>query len=280
MPLPTFILRNGACVLPAQANITIFNPALYVAYGVYESMQVVGGVAFAQEAHLDRLFTSAAILGLVLPADRVTFRHWIADALAVNAATDCVLRLFVVGAENGGASVAFVWPQPNPSYPAAYYEHGATAVTFEGQRFWPMAKSLNNLASEMARRKAQAAGAHEGLLYHDGYLTEGSNSNLFAVVDGVVITPPADQVLAGVTRDLVLGLATEHGIPAREAPLPLAGMPHWRECFITSTSRHVMPITAIDGRPVGDGAVGPVTRRLAALFADRFDCVLRDGGEA
>jgi branched-subunit amino acid aminotransferase/4-amino-4-deoxychorismate lyase len=190
--------------------------------------------------------------------------------LAVNAVPDCTLKVFVVGGENGNDSLAFIWPQAAATYPRALYTDGATVITFEGHRNLPQAKSLNTLVSYLAQRAARAAGVHEALLHHDGFLTEGSNSNLFAVISDVVFTPPAEQVLSGVTRDLLMKLAARHGIPIHAAPLPLAGRPTWTECFITSSSRHVMPVTAVDGQPVGGGYVGPLTCRLNALFGEHF----------
>ena len=270
MPLPVFVSRNGELIPPAQAAVSVFNPALYGAYGVYESLQIVHGKPFALAAHLQRLAHSAAILELPLPADPATFADWIAAVLAANQAGECTLRIFAVGPENGGAATAYLWPQPNPVYPAGCYTAGASVITYEGQRFLPEAKSLNNLVALLSRRRALELGAHEALLHHDGYLTEGSNSNLFAVLDGAVITPPAGQVLSGVTRDILLKLASRCGIEIRQAPLALADLPRWRECFITSTSRHVMPVTVVDGRPVGDGQVGPLTRQLMELFEAHF----------
>jgi D-alanine transaminase len=180
------------------------------------------------------------------------------------------LRLFVVGGENGNDAVAFIWPQPINGFPRSFYVDGAAAVTFEGYRNLPQAKSLNTLVSYLAQRAARAAGAHEALLYHRGFLTEGSNSNLFAVIDGAVLTPPAGQVLSGVTHDLLMEQAAHADVLIREAPLALATLVRWSECFITSSSRHVMPVTMIDGRPVGDGRVGPLTRRLNGLFEEYF----------
>jgi branched-subunit amino acid aminotransferase/4-amino-4-deoxychorismate lyase len=89
-------------------------------------------------------------------------------------------------------------------------------------------------------------------------------------VDGRVLTPPAPAVLSGVTRDLVIALAAANGIFVSEALLPLAEVARWDESFITSSNRHVMPITTVDGRPVGAGSVGPVTRQLIALFETHF----------
>ncbi len=270
MPLPLFVSRNGELIPPAEARISIFNPALSGSYGVYESFQIVHGVPFAESEHLQRLAHSAAMIDLALPADLATFRAWIAGLLSANEAVECALRIFVLGPENGGETAAYIWPQPAPTYPAAFYSEGATAITFEGQRSLPQAKTLNTLVSFLAQRNARAAGVHEGLLYHDGHLTEGSNSNLFSVIDDTLLTAPAQQVLSGVARDMVFRVAGQHDIPLRETDLALSDMPRWHECFITSTSRHVMPITAIDGRPVGDGRVGPHSRRLMALFEDYF----------
>ncbi len=270
MFLPAYVLRNGELLPPAQACISVFNPAIYGAYGVYESMQVVSGAPFARAAHLARLAHSADVLGLALPASLDMLAHWIDKVLAANGMADCTLRLFVVGGENGGESTAYIWPQPPNVYPPDYFTLGAAAITFEAQRYLPEAKSLNTLSSFMAQRLARAAGAHEALLHDGGCLTEGSNSNLFAVMDGVVHTPPRQSVLAGVTRDIVVQLARTQVVPLREAVLPLADLARWQECFITSTSRHIMPITVIDGRPVGDGRVGPVTQRLMQAFEVYF----------
>ncbi len=277
MQLPVYVLRNGALVLPAQASISVFTPAIYGAYGVYESMQVVNGVVFAQAQHLQRLARSAEILGLRLPGDQALFSRWIADVVTANAVVDATLRLFVVGEDAGGEASVFIWPQPPQVFPQRYYTEGVAVITFLGERYLPQAKSLNALVTFLARRQAEVQAAHEALLHHAGCLTEGSNSNLFAVVDGVVYTPPAAQVLAGVTRDLLIAWAGRHGLQIHEAPLALADLPRWEECFITSTSRHIMPVTTVDGRPVGDGRVGPVTQRLAAIFEAEFRACIAAG---
>lgn len=266
MVLPIYASRNGVMVPPAEAVVSVFTPALYGAYGVYESLKVVAGAPFEEPAHLNRLVRSAEILGMPLPADVSTFHQWIAEAVAANGAPTCTLRIFVVGPENGGEPTAFIWPQPLLEYPQEHYTRGVSVMTFEGRRYLPQAKSLNSLVSFLAQRAARTAGVHEALLHRDGALTEGSNSNLFVVRDDTVLTPSAQIVLSGVTRDLIISLAVADGIPVRESPLPLASISRWDECFITSTSRHAMPVTVVDGRPVGAGVVGPITRRLMSLF--------------
>lgn len=275
MSTSVFVSRNGVMIPAAAASISIFNPAIYGSYGVYESMQVIGGVVFEQEAHLRRLAHSAQLIELPLPADLATIGAWIASVVAAQDCGGCTIRLFVVGPDNGGEPATYIWAQPPTVYPPGFYTEGATAITFEARRFLPEAKSLNMLASFMAQRRARAAEVHEAFLHHDGCLTEGSNSNLFAVTNDVVMTAPDHEVLAGVTRDVLMALARGAGIHVREMPLPLDEINCWDECFITSTSRHVMPVTRIDGQPVGDGKVGPLTKRLRALFEANFEAQVR-----
>jgi branched-chain amino acid aminotransferase len=270
MALPIHVSRNGVLIEPAQACMSVFNPAIYGAYGIYESMQVSNGIVFALEAHLQRLAHSASRLEMMLPADLSTFKQWIVEIQGANGCGECTLRLFVIGDESDAGSVAYIWPQPPTIYPMEYYANGVPAITYAGQRFMPEAKSINTLASYLARRKAGSANAHEALLTHEGVLTEGANSNLFAIVDGLVLTPPSDQVLAGVTRDILMSLARRHGVEVRETGLRVTDLTRWDECFITSTSRHIMPIATVDGRLIGNGQVGPLTRRLMALYEEFF----------
>ncbi len=163
MSLPTLVARNGKLISPSQASVSVFNPALYGAYGVYESLQVVGGTVFEQKAHIDRLVQSATFIGIAMPVPRADFDGWIHDALEANHARDCVLRILVLGAENHEESRVFLWPQPAPVYAPQLYDPGAAAITFEGQRAFPTCKSLNTLVSSLARRKAVALDAHEAL---------------------------------------------------------------------------------------------------------------------
>lgn len=274
MPPPTRISRNGVFLSPSSAAVSVLNPAIYGAYGVYESLQLARGVVFAKEAHLARLEHSARAIGLPLPASGQVIGRWIDEVVASEAVTDGTVRLFALGPDDGGEPSAYVWVQPPVNHSADLYTAGATVVTFEAQRFLPEAKSLNSLASYMAQRRARARSVHEALLHHDGHLTEGSNSNLFAVIDGELLTPPATEVLSGVTRDIVVMLARREDLPIREAPLWLTEVGRWTECFITSTSRHVMPVTQVDGKPVGAGGVGSLTTRLHSAYEAYFAAYL------
>jgi branched-chain amino acid aminotransferase len=137
----------------------------------------------------------------------------------------------------------------------------------------PGAKTGAHLANVLAVREARAAGAHEALLLGaGGQVTEGASSNVFAVRAGALATPPiAAGILAGVTRALVLELAREARLPVCEVPLLPEELAAADEIFITSTAREILPVTALDGRAVGSGRVGPVTTRLGGLFRARAD---------
>ncbi len=273
-PQADIVCHNGRLVTAAQAQVPVFHPALYGAYGIYESIQVEAGVIFHLEEHLARLAGSAAILEMTLPHDCDRIAGWIPDLLAASRLQSCLLRLFVLGANGGAEGDSFIWAQSLPVYAAQLFSEGAGAVTFEGERALPQAKSLNTLVNFLARRQAQRQGEHEGLLKSRGAIKEGSSSNLFVARGGRLLTPPPEEVLAGVTADIVLALAAREGIEVVAAPLAESEMAAWDEAFLTSTSRHIMPLVSIDGRPIGRGHPGPITQHLSRCFEENFRAVI------
>lgn len=271
MNLPQLVSRNGHLIHPAAATISIFNPVIYGAFGVYESIQLCQGAIFRLDDHLARLQESADAIDLPLPADQATIAHWTHEVIAANGCRDALLRLFALGPTPDDGPEIFIWPEPPRAFPAAFFEQGVGAVTYPGERALPNAKSLNTLVNHMARMRAVAASEHEGLLVNrHGCVTEGSSSNLFVVQAGTLLTAPAADVLAGVTEQEVLKLAGRLQIPVVRRPLPLAERHLWEEAFLTSTSRHVLPLVRIDGLPIGAGRPGPITLRLREAFEAHF----------
>lgn len=259
---------NGAVLPVQQARISLANPALLGAFGVYESIEVIQGVPFHLQEHVARLADSARMLEMHLPCRTEEIAAWVYQLTDLGGAPDVFLRVVVWGdARNGDESVVAILPQERPRYAEIFYQTGAPAVTFEGCRFMPACKSLNTLVNYLARRKAIRAGVLEGILYTDGQLTEGARSNLFVVRRGQLQTPPLDRSLSGITREVVLHLAREAGYRVAEAPVYLSDWDEFEECFLTSTSMHIVPVVSIDGRTVGQGQVGPVTRDLMERFA-------------
>jgi branched-chain amino acid aminotransferase len=271
MNLPQLVSRNGRLISPAEATISIFNPVIYGAFGVYESIQLWRGAIFRLEDHLERLVESARAIGLDLPADAATIARWTHEVVAAHRCQDAILRLFALGPSPENGPEVFIWPELPRVFSPELFLRGVGAVTYHGERALPNAKSLNTLVNHMAKTRALAAGEHEGLLVdRHGCVTEGSSSNLFVVQAGVLCAAPATAVLAGVTEQEVLKLAAHLQIPVVRRPLPLAECGLWDEAFLTSTSRHVLPLVRIDGQAIGAGRPGTITMRLREAFEAHF----------
>ena len=268
------VILNGRLRPADEATVSLFSPALFSSFGVYESIEVAEGVPFHLKDHLARLADSAEMIELKLPYTMNEIAGWVKRLIPENGNRDCLLRIVALGVTQAeDESLVAILPQPLPRYPDSYYWRGAAAITFEGSRSLPACKSLNTLVNYLARRQAVRAGVHEAILRSaGGEMTEGSRSNIFAVRHTELITPPADRVLSGITRDIVIRLAVEAGYRAAEAPLHLKDLTRYGEFFVTSTSMHVIPIVRIGSALVGEGRVGPVTLDLS----NRFEQYYRD----
>jgi branched-subunit amino acid aminotransferase/4-amino-4-deoxychorismate lyase len=271
-----YTVVNGQLMPLEQAQISLFNKAYFSSFGVYESVKVDQGRPFYLEEHLHRLHKSAALLELELGVDVPVLARWAALLCQLDPQATWTLRILAVGAvETGGKPLIGMQAEPLATYPAAFYESGASAVLYEGQRALPRCKSLNTLVNYLARRAATQVGALEGLLHHHGYLTEGSRSNLFAVRQGQLLTPPEAEVLSGITRDIIVHVMQETAYPVVEAPVTV-DLSLYEEIFISSTSMHVMPITRIGSVAIGKGRVGPVTRLAMERFAQHYRRVMSE----
>ena len=268
--MPEVISVNGDIVSAAEARVSVLTPALLLSFGVYESVRVEKGVPFLMAEHLERLANSAELIQLPLPASLDVIGSWVAPLLARSRMSSGLLRILALGPTPGNGPVCTLWLQDPLSRPAVLYETGVGLITVEGARYVPQAKSLNTLLNFLARRQAEQQDVHEALLCQGDLVTEGASSNFFVVSDGMVVTPPVEFVLPGVTRALVLRLAAGADIPTQERVLRLSERETWDEAFITSTSRRALPVTCLDGEPIGDGSVGPVTCRLMEAFTS-FD---------
>lgn len=269
-----YAILNGMLQPVDQIQISLFHKAAMSGFGVYEAIKVDRGRAFYFEEHVRRLQQSAAMLELGLDIDETTLASWFDQLVALEPQATWRLTMIVYGAiEAGDRPLIALRPEPLATYPDRFYHEGAAAMLYAGQRTLPACKSLNGLVNFLARRAATQAGALEGLLHHDGYITEGARSNLFAVRQGQLITPPAGSVLSGITRDVVVQLMqpTDHPVTERSISTDLMEVD---ELFITGTSLHVMPITRVDGRPIGTGQVGPVTKLVAARFEAHYRAVM------
>jgi branched-chain amino acid aminotransferase len=303
--VPTIVNLDGVLVPPAAATVSVFDRGFLYGDSVYEVIRTYGGRLFELDAHLARLGGSVRRLGLTLSWDDGRIRREIARALAAsfvgdepeagegeapwNAGERAVRFIATRGAGELGLDPALaIDPRAIVivtllrAPPAAAYRDGV-AVRIVGIRhdapeaIDTTAKTGAHLANVLAVAEARAAGAHEALLLdRDGFVTEGASSNVFAVRAGVLETPPlAAGILEGVTRGVVLSLARMARLSVREIALRPADLAGADELFLTSTAREILPATTLDGCPVGDGTVGPVTTRLHSIFRERADRAAR-----
>jgi len=279
---------NGRFLPLAEAQVPVLDRGFLFGDGVYEVIPVYGGRLLRPEAHLERLGRSLAATAIPDPHDRSGWMTLLGELIERNGGGDLGLYLQVtrgVAAKRDHAipdriiPTVFAMVMPMASRPAEIAEHGITAVTLPDTR-WDLChiKAITLLPNVLLKHEAAARGAAEALLVRDGHVIEATASNVFAIFDGTVVTPPlAAEMLSGVTRSLVLELAAEDGIATEERPLPVARLAACDELWVSSSTREVSPVTTLDGRPVGNGRPGPLWQRIDALYQAHKDALRRSG---
>jgi len=257
------IIRNGRFIDKSEATLPIYTRTMVGALGVYETILVRHGKYIALNEHLVRLQASAQGAALALDADLDALRQWSFLVVAANHA-DGLVR--VLALDLGRASADVYLYQMSYSAPSPEeYEFGVSVGIYHGERALPLVKSFNTLVPGLARKAAVAAGLHDSLLVdRDGNITEGSNCNAFAVIDGVLVAPPVGTILEGTVVTRTLELAQSLGIPVERRTMPLAEVLVWDEAFLTSTRRGVLPVNRVGEEVLGEP--GPITRQLIAAY--------------
>ncbi|MBI3322031.1 MAG: aminotransferase class IV [Candidatus Omnitrophica bacterium] len=235
-------------------------------------MRAYGGRVFRLADHVDRLYASAVFLGTRPPADRRPFARQLLKALARSGLKEAVVRVALI--PNPGATASpHIVVQPVVAPPGSWYRRGLRIAVVPTRKFSvgsinPQAKYSARLGSVLAVMDAQLRGVDEALFMDAlGLVTESTASNVGIVSQGVVLTPPCWLgLLAGITRDVLVELAQHLGLPMRETPITRHDLYTADEAFLTSTLKEVMPVTVIDGRRIGTGRPGPVTKRLLVAF--------------
>ncbi len=297
--MTTIVNINGVLVSPDRAVVSVFDRGFLYGDSIYEVVRTYRRRPFALDQHLARMRRSANRLALALPWDEERTREEILRTLSASKDGDAPdqeaapwnvgevsLRVIMTrGAGELGLDptlavdpLAIVIAGPLRAPPASAYREGVACRIVGVRHDAPeaadtTAKTGAHLVNVLAVAEARAAGAHEALLLdRDGLVTEGASSNVFAVREGRLETPPlAIGILEGVTRGIVIALACEAGMEVCEAPLRPDAIAMADELFITSTAREILPVTSLDGREVASGRVGAFTTRLHTLFRRRAD---------
>lgn len=272
--MPAIAFLNGRFLPWQEATISIEDRGFQFGDGVYEVIRTYRGRPFELEAHLNRLDRSARELSLSQPYSRAQWREWIQEGIDAAGFAEAKVYIQVT---RGVAPRDHAFPVEVPPtvvmtirellpLPAQTRVTGVAAKTCEDLR-WARCdiKSVNLLANVLAREEAKRAGVFEAILVKDGLVTEGSVSNVMVVQAGTVVTAPeGPRILSGVTRTVVLDLARKEGLPVREQFLPVESLYTADEVFLTGTTVEVLGVARVDGRIIGSGSPGPITRALAA----------------
>lgn len=280
--MQTAIDVNGRLGDAESASVPVLDRGFLFGEGVYETLRTYDRRPFLLDRHLVRLRASAERIALEPPLDDAAFTARIlATMQAVDAPGERSIRLLLTrgvgelgyGLANCPTPTVVVIVRPHAETPAAVTGQGIAVVRSSILRNHPRAlspriKSNNLLNNALAMQEALRAGAAEALMRnHRGELAECAQSNVFLVRGGAALTPPLDAgILEGVTRNFVFEVGASAGIPVREETLRPDDLAAADELFVTSTTREVQAVTRVDGKPVGDGRPGPVTRALAAEF--------------
>ncbi|MFT3788233.1 MAG: branched-chain-amino-acid transaminase [Tepidisphaeraceae bacterium] len=272
---------DGQLLPREQAKVSVYDHGLLYGDGVFEGIRVYAGKIFEADAHLRRLYDSAKAIRLEIPISPAEMKAAIESTFRANNFTDCYVRAVVTrGAGDLGIDPrksvkpsVFVITDLISVYPKEMYEKGMSVITSSYVRNHPNAtppriKSLNYLNNVLAKIEANDAGVPEAImLNHLGNVAECTADNIFLVRDGSIRTPGVDQgILEGVTRRVIMELCAKLGISCVEAPIQRQDVYVADEIFVTGTGAEVMPVTKVDGRSIGAGVAGPVTKRLLEAF--------------
>jgi D-alanine transaminase len=271
MPTPIVYL-NGAFLPQDRASIPLLDRGFMFGDGVYEVIPAYGGRLFRLEQHLQRLDNSLAAIRLTNPLTRDQWHAALEELVARNGGGDQSVYLQVT---RGPAPRNHAFPErPQPTVVAMssaltgltddVLRDGVAAVTCEDIRWkYCHIKAITLLPNVLLRQQALDAGAAEAILVRDGLVTEGAASNVFMVTAGRVVTPPkGPYLLPGITRDLIIELAQDADLDCAEADIPLQALQGADEIWLSSSTREILPVTRLDGQPVGGGRPGPLWRRL------------------
>jgi D-alanine transaminase len=279
------VYLNGQFLPIEQAHVSVLDRGFIFGDGVYEVIPVYSRHAFRLREHLRRLEHSLVGLRLTNPYSLDAWEELARELITLNASEDQSLYLQITRGvaprdhafpENTAPTV-FMMSNPLTTPSSEQCEQGVAAISATDIR-WDRCdiKSTALLANVLLRQLAVDAGAAETVLFRDGILTEGSASNIFAVEKGVILAPPKDNhMLPGITYDVVLELAAAHDIPVNIGYFDEARIRAADELWITSSTKEILAITTLDGKPIADAKPGPMFRRIYGWYQDYKNHVMR-----
>ncbi|MDD5033258.1 MAG: D-amino acid aminotransferase [Methylococcaceae bacterium] len=266
------VYLNGEYLPLDQAKVSVLDRGFLFGDGVYEVVPVYGGEPLRLASHLERLNDSLRGIRMASPLSasqwEAIFRRLIQgeqdQSIYLQITRGAAPKRDHAFPQGELAPTVFVMCTPITPAPAT----GVRAITLQDIRWqWCHIKAITLLANILLRQQAVDEGCAEAILIRDGYAIEGAASNLFAVVDGILLTPPkSQQILPGITRDLVVELAQSNAIPLEIRNIGEEELHRAEEIWVTSSTREVLPIVELDGKQIGMGEPGPAWQRMNELY--------------
>ncbi|WP_342535943.1 D-amino-acid transaminase [Sporosarcina sp. FSL K6-3508] len=279
--------KDGEYLQEEQMNLSMNDRGYVFGDGVYEVIKVYDGVLYTAEEHMERLLESAAKIRLTLPytleqlvgiAERLLQENELSVGHIYLQVTRGIAPRVHQFPDHSVSPVLTGYTVENPR-PLEQLDKGAAMKSVEDMRWLRCdIKSLNLLGNVLAKQEAVEQGCQEALFVRDGIVREGSASNVFGIKDGILHTHPANNfILNGITRRVVLQLASDLSIPVQEKEFTLAEALAMDEFFFTSTNAEITPVVTIDRQPIGEGIPGPLTRQLQKLFDEQIPALVAAG---
>ncbi len=281
------VYLNGVLLPRSQARISVFDHGFLYGYALFETMRAYGGRIFLLERHLERLRSSASLIGFGSELSDTDLSQACRDTLRANRLADARLRLTVSrgevdsfpGSKVSAVPTVLVTARSYTALPAEAYDRGFKAGVASyrrcSQSVISRLKSANYLLNLLAKREAEMAGLDEALLLNEhGLITEGSISNVFFVASRDLVTPSVEAgILPGITRGVVMEIATAQGIGVTQGEIRLSDLGQFDEAFLTNSVMEIMPLVAVRdsaGRVtrIGSGKPGRLTRQLMAAYRE------------
>jgi len=275
------IYINGKYYSREDAKISVFDHGLLYGDGVFEGIRVYNNRVFRLQEHLLRLYESARAIALTIPMPLEQMQQDVLGTLRRNGLSDAYIRLVVTRGEGNLGLNPFHCRDPRiiiivdkiALYPKEFYEKGLSVITAATQRNLPEAvnpriKSLNYLNNILAKIEAITSGVEEAIMLNSfGFVSECTGDNIFSICKGVILTPAISMgVLEGITRNVVVSLARQHNIPVKQVVMTRHDLFIAEESFLTGSAAEIIPVVKIDGRLIGDGKPGPITRKLMEWY--------------
>jgi branched-subunit amino acid aminotransferase/4-amino-4-deoxychorismate lyase len=264
-----YFSHNGELLPIEQAAVPLSNIEYSYGFGVYETIRIAHGLAYFLDQHCQRLIQSAQIIGLEHNYDE-TFISNAVNALVEHTDADAYnIKILLIGAVAPDKANLYITCL-NPHFPdRKLYRLGVKCISEQCERIFPQAKSLNMFTSYMAYRHAKQANAFDALLINrDGFITEGTRTNFFALEGRTLISPPASDCLHGVTRFNVIEVAKTHDFKVEERDIKYTDVGRFDCVFITSTVSKILPIYSIDGYEWQEPASASLKELM--IYYDKF----------